>query len=145
MRHISSVSLISLVLAAHVNADPANSETPVIVKPGAALVTANPLAVILGLMAIVGLILVLGWLLRRLNGVAAFNGRSMKVVAAMSVGPRERVMLIDVAGTQILIGVAAGSVNALHHFESPVITPPETPSADFQKKFQQLLGRGRSK
>ena len=53
------------------------------------------------------------WLLRR---VKSFNGgakQSMCVLEAISVGPKERVVLIRIKNQQVLLGVAAGRVNML--------------------------------
>jgi flagellar protein FliO/FliZ len=62
----------------------------------------------------------------------------MKVVAALSVGPRERVVLVDVGGQQLLLGVAPGRVNMLHRFEQPVIAS-DTPSDNFGDKIRHVM------
>lgn len=105
---------------------------------GSGVVTTNPLSVVVGLLFVVGLILLLAWLMRRMGGISTFNGQQMKVVAALSVAGREKVLLIDVGGQQVLIGVAPGRVSHLQTFEQPVITPSANPS-DFPSAMKKIL------
>ena len=138
MLSLLRLSAISLLVACPVYAGDKAAATAA-APTGSAVVTANPLTVLLGLFAIVGLILLLAWLARRLNGVSTFNNSgTMRVVSSLAVGPRERVMVIDVAGEQFLIGVAQGSVNGIHHFSDPVIQA-NTTRGGFQKTLAQML------
>jgi flagellar protein FliO/FliZ len=66
-------------------------------------------------------LVVLVYLLRRFNGVRAGSGSVLRVLGSASVGQREKVVLIDAGGEQILLGVAAGSVRTLHVFDEPVV------------------------
>ena len=54
------------------------------------------------------------WLLKRVRG---FNGarqdETLRIVAERAVGPRERVVLLQVGERQVLVGVANGSVRTL--------------------------------
>ena len=56
------------------------------------------------------------WLLRRFKGGVGGKAdtNAITVVAERAVGPRERVVLLQVGEERVLIGVAAGSVRALH-------------------------------
>lgn len=109
------------------------------VVPGSALVSANPLVVLLGLLFVVGLIFLLAWLLRRLGAVPMQGGQQLKVVAALSVGTREKVVVVDVAGKQVMLGVAPGRVSTLHVFEQPVIALRSAKTDDFSAKIKQIL------
>ncbi len=68
----------------------------------------------LGLALVVGLILLCGWAARRFGLQQVGGGRQLKVVSSVSVGQRERVVLVDVQGTRLLLGVAPGQVRMLH-------------------------------
>src|SRR5512139_2218263 len=82
-----------------------------------------PLAEVAGALAVVVLlILAIAWALRRVQGVGVAGGGRMKVVAGLPVGPRERVLVVDVAGKQLLLGVTATQITRLHEFPEPVIT-----------------------
>lgn len=69
--------------------------------------------VVMGLVVVTALIFALGWGVKRL-GLAGLNGqKNMRVISSLAVGGRERVVLIDVAGEKILLGIAPGRVNYL--------------------------------
>ena len=68
---------------------------------------------VLSLSAVVGVILALAWMTRRLQGLRANAGSELKVKATLAVGMKERVVLIEAAGRQFLIGVAPGQVRLI--------------------------------
>lgn len=100
--------------------------------------TANPVSLVLGLAFVVLLIFLVAWLLRRMGAVSLVSGQAMKVVAALSVGPREKVVLVDIGGKQLLLGVAPGRVSHLHEFDQPVISN-EGGVGDFSAKLKQMM------
>ncbi len=71
--------------------------------------------VIIGLVGIIAVILVLGWLANYLknNSKYAAQGK-LKLISQLPVGVKERVAIIDVGGQQIVVGVTANSINKLH-------------------------------
>jgi flagellar protein FliO/FliZ len=75
---------------------------------------------ILGLTAVLALILGLAWVMRRMGGIPGAAAGSLRVLGGLSMGTRERVVLIQVGETQLLIGVAPGRVQTLHVLEQPV-------------------------
>lgn len=73
-----------------------------------------PLRLFLSLAAVIGLILVLAFVLRRLPGMGATRSGDLRVVGSIAVGSRERVVLVEADGSRMLIGVAPGRVQALY-------------------------------
>lgn len=69
---------------------------------------------VLGLAVVLALILGSLWLLKRVTGGQGAPGRLLRVVAGTAVGPRERVVVVEVDDTWLVLGVAPGRVNALH-------------------------------
>jgi len=96
---------------------------------------------LLGLALVVGLIFLLTWLLRRVNALPT-QGQSMKVLAALPLGQREKAVLVQVGQEQLLLGVAPGRVSLLARFEEPVVDSVELRGAAFAERLQQVLGRG---
>lgn len=94
------------------------------------------LNVILALALIVVLVVAVGWFVRRFGqGVMGANAH-MQILAAMPLGARERLLLVDVAGQQLLLGVTATQINSLHVFPEPVVVPPAAGrSSDFSRKL----------
>lgn len=90
-----------------------------------------------GLLFLLVLVLGAGWLVKRSGGMPALRGGgAIKIVAALPLGPRERVVLIEMSGQQWLLGVSGGSVNVLHHFEQPIVPGS---ADDFAGKLRQFL------
>ncbi|MDQ2078085.1 flagellar biosynthetic protein FliO [Marinimicrobium sp. ABcell2] len=129
------LTLIALAFPLWANAESAKPDTPVVGT------SAHLLNMTLGLLLIVGLILGLAWLLRRFGQSSMFSHqKAIKIVAAMALGTRERLVVVDVGGQQILLGVTAREINTLHVFEEPVIDPGQAaPPSDFSRKLMAVL------
>jgi len=115
-------------------------------KAGIAISGGNYGQVILGLAAVLALIYALAYVARRLNGSAMPGNLPIKIVGGTSLGVREKVVLIDVGGKHILIGVAPGRVNTLHVFDEPLdLTREKRAEAAFAVRLKQILSQGESK
>jgi flagellar protein FliO/FliZ len=71
------------------------------------------LQVVFGLLVVLGLLAGALWFLKRMGGGRFAPGSVVKIVGGVSVGNRERVMVVEVADQWIVIGVAPGQVNTL--------------------------------
>lgn len=76
-----------------------------------------------GLLAVVVVIFALAWLLRRVGMVNGVAGSALRVLGALSVGQREKLVLVQVGDKQLLVGVTPGSVTTLHVLETPIEIP----------------------
>lgn len=70
-----------------------------------------------GLALVIAAIVVLAWLVRRMGRLPMRGSKVLRVLGSLSMGARERVVLIEVGGKQILLGVAPGRVQTLHVLE----------------------------
>lgn len=75
------------------------------------------LQVAASLIFVLGCLLGVLYLLKRMNGGAVTNRKGLQVLASMKVGTREKIVLLRAGESQLLVGVAAGSVRTLHVFE----------------------------
>lgn len=75
---------------------------------------------LLGLLVVVALMMSLAWLMRRMGGFTRAAAGSLRVLGGLSLGTRERVVLIQIGETQLLLGVAPGRVQTLHVLEHPI-------------------------
>ncbi len=104
------------------------------------------LRVCLALALVVGAVYALAWLMRRLrNGVGA-NAPGLMVVSQVSLGARERAVLLRVGEQQLLLGVAAGSVRLLQEITvaaAPVAaaSAPAGERPNFRDLLRRSLGR----
>ena len=68
-----------------------------------------------GLAMVLALIFLCAWAARRFGLLQQpGSGRLIKVVSSAMVGQRERVVVVEVGSTWLVLGVAAGQVRALH-------------------------------
>ena len=79
---------------------------------------ANIFTVLLSLMLILGGFIGVAWLVRRYLPSVGKQG-VVKVVGATMVGPRERVVVVEVDDTWLLLGVGAGQVRLLDKRAKP--------------------------
>ena len=102
------------------------------------------LNVTLGLAAIVALIFAMSWLVRRFSQGAFAGNQHLKIIAALPLGTRERLLMVDAAGQTILLGVTATQITALHVFDEPVSGKTTAGdvgagAGDFSQKLLALL------
>ena len=68
----------------------------------------------LSLMLVLAAIFGLAWIARRFRVGQRVGEARIKILSDVSLGNRERAVLIKVCGTQLLIGVAPGMLRTLH-------------------------------
>lgn len=96
-----------------------------------------------GLILVVALIFGLGWGARRFGRFGLQSGSALRVVSALSMGARERIVLIQAGDTQILVGVAPGRVQTLHVLDQPVAAQPDDAERErFADRLRQAMSRG---
>ncbi|MFC4861504.1 flagellar biosynthetic protein FliO [Pseudomonas sp. JS3066] len=96
----------------------------------------------IGLLLVVGLIFLLAWLLRRVQQLGPRGGQAIKLVASQALGPRDRLVLVQVGGEQILLGISAGRITPLHVLKEPVQqADAEAASPEFAQRLMELLGK----
>ncbi|HTY02178.1 MAG TPA: flagellar biosynthetic protein FliO [Rhodocyclaceae bacterium] len=101
---------------------------------------------LLGLGLVIALMIAGLWLLKRLSLPRGEAAGLMRVVAGTAVGPRERVVVVEVGETWLVLGVAPGRVNALAEVprgSSPQPTPQSSP--DFAGWLRRTLDRSRAR
>ena len=97
---------------------------------------------ILGLIAVVSLIFLVAWFVKRFTGLAVSNQQQMRIISAIPVGTRERIALVEVADKQILVGITQHNINLLHSFEEPVVNKNDKTGPDFASRLQSILSKG---
>lgn len=98
---------------------------------------------VFGLLLVLGLIFLLAWLLRRVQQAGpAGKGQVIDIVGSRALGPRDRLMLVQVGNEQILLGLSPGSITALHVLKEPVQVPSsEKPTPEFAQRLLEMLGK----
>jgi flagellar protein FliO/FliZ len=96
------------------------------------------LQVLLGLVIVLGLMAGAAWTLKRFGIAKANTGTTVKIVGGVSVGNRERILVVEVADQWIVVGVAPGRVNTLSTMprQENTVAPEAAPEA---KNFSAWL------
>ena len=147
--YITSITFITAATAAA--AEPEKFGAPQaaerIATPGAG----SLVQVTLSLMLVLAAVFAAAWLVRRVKTFGKFGSGPIEIVADVAIGAKERAVLVQIGGKQLLLGVAPGHVSTLHVLEENVevnrgsrmadrdVLAPNTPP-DFKSILKRSLG-----
>lgn len=122
MRSILALLLAWPALTRAAGADPGRMESPAV--SGGMLTQLT-----LGLAVVLALAVGLSWLLRR---HVPPRGGAIRVIGGLPLGSRERLLLIEVDETRLLIGVTSQQIQTLHIFPPapPLAMTPDPPTPE---------------
>jgi flagellar protein FliO/FliZ len=95
----------------------------------------------LSLVAIVALILAIGWVLKRFKLSAPRGSVDSEVLDQLSVGPRERVVLARIGGVQVLMGVGPSGIVQLAPLNTPITLQAIKSSPAFADRLRDMMKR----
>ncbi len=72
--------------------------------------------VVLALGIVTASIFALAWVAKRLGNTHLLHNQKMKLVSSMALGTREKMVLVEVDGQKLLLGVTPSSIASLHVF-----------------------------
>ncbi|MGI9271266.1 MAG: flagellar biosynthetic protein FliO [Woeseiaceae bacterium] len=94
------------------------------------------------MLIVIGLVVALGWLYTRMRFTGGGSGDVINIVASRALGPKERIVLVDIANQQLLIGVTTMQIKTLHTFGEPAIEIQDmAESSGFASKLRTALKR----
>lgn len=122
----------------------AETGKPSYVPPPSVITTENTLQMMGGLLLVLAIIGGMTWLLKRFSLISTATAGVVKIVAATGVGQRERVVVVEIDNTWLVLGVAPGRVNKLHTMNKPLTdtasTTQDNPSVEtFATQLNQSI------
>ena len=100
------------------------------------------LQMLLALALIIGLLFAGAVLLRRLNGGKAFGVTGpMRIIGGLMISPRERIVLLEVDETWIVVGIVPGQIKTLHTLPKGNLPPPKDSDSRFGHWLKQMTER----
>lgn len=96
------------------------------------------LQLVAGLLLVLCLILAFAWLLKKSGRFGGTGRGPVKVLGGLSLGARERLVLVQVGEQQLLLGVAPGRVQTLYVLPEAVAPDPQASSGN---TFDGVLSR----
>lgn len=106
---------------------------------------------ILSLGFVIALLVGLAWLLKRFGPKHITGGTKVKLVGALSVGARERILVVEVGDQWIVVGASPGRMNALATMprqesdEAELAGTQTVPGANFAEWFKQTIDKRNGK
>lgn len=99
------------------------------------------LSVGVSLVVVVAAIMLCGWLYSRSQGLRIRGGGIISILATQPLGPKERILLIEVADKQLIVGMTSTQVSTLHVFDEPVVRqePGAEERANFSDRLKNIL------
>jgi flagellar protein FliO/FliZ len=85
------------------------------------------LQTLVGLAVVVTLVFACAWLARRLGLQPSARGQLVRTVGGASLGGKERVAVVEIGDTWLVLGAAPGNVRLLHTMPAPAAGAPGTP------------------
>jgi flagellar protein FliO/FliZ len=79
--------------------------------------TGGVLKMVMGLAVVLAVMALITWVLKRMMPGAGGQQSVVRIVGGVSVGSRERVVVVEVADRWIVVGVAPGQVNGIANLE----------------------------
>ncbi|MHB0975502.1 MAG: flagellar biosynthetic protein FliO [Thiobacillus sp.] len=139
MKRLAAAMALGLPMLAH--AADAAAPAPAVSAAGSLL------QVFIGLAAVLLLIAATAWVAKRFGVTRGGASHVLQVISSASVGARERVVVVEVGESWLVVGVAPGSVNALMTLPRGEIQAPPAPglNASFAAGLQNLIEKRRAK
>ena len=104
------------------------------------------LQTVLSLAFVIALLVGLAWLLKRFGPKSVTGGTTVKLVGALSVGARERILVVEVGEQWIVVGASPGRMNALatmprQEIDAAALAGQPLPGANFAEWFKQTIDK----
>lgn len=100
--------------------------------------------IIFSLILVLAAVALVAWIMKRINLPQHGAASLLKVISGVAVGQRERIVLVEINDTWLIVGVAPGQVSTLHTMakgQLPLTTGSSSGNADgkFQVWLKQMV------
>jgi len=117
-RLLLAFSVLAAGLVSRARADEVEVANTLPLAPGVG--GGDVLSIGVSMFIVIGVIVVLGWMYSRSRFVAGGANDVINIVATRALGPKERLLIVEVAEQQLLVGMTQTGVQTLHVFDKPV-------------------------
>lgn len=111
--------------------------------PAAPSFGSSVLQMLFGLALVLGLLIGGLWLLKRLTTPMSGVNSLMRVVGGTAIGTRERIVIVELGQTWLVLGVTPNSINTLAEMPRQPLPPSNKPQApNLGSLLRQFVDRG---
>jgi flagellar protein FliO/FliZ len=120
LRTVSTAFTALLLLLLSETSSAAEAVRPAYIPPASVVNAGGVVQIIISLLLVLAAIVAVAWLLKRTNLTRQGTGNLLRILGGVSVGQRERVVLIEVLDSWLVVGVGPGQIRTLHVLEKPL-------------------------
>ncbi|MEJ7806909.1 MAG: flagellar biosynthetic protein FliO [Telluria sp.] len=131
---------------------PLPRQAPPPVQPMAATSAGSLLQTIFGLTVVLAMLALFAWAMKRFGPRQSTGAAGLRIVSALNLGGRERIIVVEVGDQWIVVGASPGRVNALatmprqHAEPGPATLHPHAPAASsFSEWLKQTIDKRNAK
>ncbi len=139
--------LAAILQAIPVLAHAVEGTRPAYAPPQPAVSSGSIVQIIFSLLLVLAAIALAGWMLKRVNTTKLGSGNLLRILGSVAIGQRERIVLVEVEDTWLVVGVGPGQIRTLHTLQKQESPNPKNPrledsppgSRASETKFAKLL------
>nr|WP_306416425.1 MULTISPECIES: flagellar biosynthetic protein FliO [unclassified Vibrio] len=96
------------------------------------------------LILVIGFILFLAWLLKRMQVPAMTNQQGLSIIRQIPVGTKERIAIVQAGEEQFLVGITSQSIQLISKLEEP-LSKEMSEKSPFSNQLSQLMKKDANK
>ncbi len=142
MRVRFRLCIAATLLAAPAWATAVEGTHPAFIPPPPAVSSGSIVQIIFSLLLVLAAIVLVAWLLKRVHRTQLGSGNLLKILGSVAIGQRERIVLVQVKDTWLVVGVGPGQIRTLHTLQKQELQNAENSAATpwpAENKFAKLL------
>lgn len=129
---------LALLLMTHA-AQALEGARPPFVPPPVPINTGSLVQITFSLLLVLAAIVAIAWLFKRMNLSQQGAGSLLKVIGNVAIGQRERIVLLEVGETWLVVGVGPGQIRTLHTLDKGQGQELPPMQADVENRFGKLF------
>lgn len=109
---------------------------------GAASPAAGVSAWGMALLAVLAVIALISWFMRKFGGFSKEAAANLQIVSTLPLGAREKIVVLKAGGKQLVLAVTPGKIETLHVLDNPLSADmPALPAAEvsFAQRLMQSI------
>ena len=110
-------------------------------QPASPLSVSSLAQLTLSLLLIVALILAISWVLKRFKLAGPRSRGDLAVLDQLTIGPRERILLVRVGDRQVLVGIGAAGMVGLTPLATPIELGGSPDAPVFADRLREFIKR----
>lgn len=103
-------------------------------------VSTSLVEVTLNLGVVLAAIVLLAWIVKRVQGMDHPSTGMLRVAATLPLGPKERLLVVEVGNQQLLLGATQAGINTLHVLEERMTMPSQVDESFRDRLLKSLKG-----